>query len=302
MAAAAKATARKKTSRTTKVAKPAARKKAPSKKRAAGRAKAGSKAESTKSSTARATKAAKRKAAKGPAKSTKSAKAAKTTKARSIKAAKPVAKKVAPTRTSRKPKAASGTVKVARPEKAGKTTRAKKAPARKKMTAAVRAARAARRKMLKHFRALLVDKQRSLMQTYQSTSGDSRAPTSDGTEDYIDYAVSSYAREFSLSLTEMERKQLRLVEDALRRVDRGDYGRCQQCGQEIPPKRLEVEPWAKHCIRCQELEEQGLLQEAPFDAGEAPGDEEGAAPRENALGEAGGDDVETEDDDEEESG
>ena len=43
-----------------------------------------------------------------------------------------------------------------------------------------------------------------------------RERQADGTEDYIDYAVSSYDRDFTLSLTELERRQMLLVEDALR--------------------------------------------------------------------------------------
>ena len=89
----------------------------------------------------------------------------------------------------------------------------------------------------------------------------------DGTEDYIDYAVSSYDRDFTLSLSEMERKQLVLAEEALRRIARGEFGTCLNCGQEIPEKRLEVEPWARYCIRCQELDEQGLLVDRLFDIG-----------------------------------
>jgi DnaK suppressor protein len=110
----------------------------------------------------------------------------------------------------------------------------------------------------------LLDKHKSLVQAYNNTRGDTRNPNMDGTEDYIDYAVSSYSRDFMLSLTEMERRQLTLVEEALRRIEQREYGRCLNCNQEIPEKRLEVEPWARHCIRCQELEDQGLLTEADF--------------------------------------
>jgi DnaK suppressor protein len=118
--------------------------------------------------------------------------------------------------------------------------------------------------MLDRFRALLLEKQRELMQAYAVSKGDSRSHLDNGTEDYIDYAVNSYAKEFLLSLTELDRKQLLLVEDALRRIDRGEFGRCQQCGEEINQKRLEVAPWARHCVRCQELEEQGLLPQSSF--------------------------------------
>lgn len=113
---------------------------------------------------------------------------------------------------------------------------------------------------LGEFREQLVRKHDELLQAYHNAKGDSRSRQSDGTEDYIDYAVSSYDREFLLSLTEMERKQILLVQEALRRVDGGDFGRCLNCNQSIPPKRLEVQPWARYCVSCQELEDQGLLE------------------------------------------
>jgi hypothetical protein len=61
----------------------------------------------------------------------------------------------------------------------------------------------------------------------------------------------------------MERQQLQLVREALKRLDRDEYGECLQCGVEIPMKRLEVAPWVRYCIQCQELEDQGLLPQHP---------------------------------------
>ncbi len=122
-----------------------------------------------------------------------------------------------------------------------------------------RPARAAARKRAARFRELLLTRHRALLGAYRSGRGSTRETATDGTEDYIDYAVNSYDRDFMLSLTEMEQRQMLLIEEALLRIDRGEYGSCLQCGQEIPEKRLEVEPWARHCVRCQELEEQGLL-------------------------------------------
>jgi DnaK suppressor protein len=133
----------------------------------------------------------------------------------------------------------------------------------------------ARRKERQHFRELLLRKRQDLMRAYAISKGDSQAELDNGTEDYVDYAVNSYAREFLLSLTEMDRKHLLLVEEALNRIDRGEYGYCQQCGEDINPKRLEVQPWARHCLTCQELEEKGLLPQFPFHVGddEEPTDE-----------------------------
>lgn len=113
---------------------------------------------------------------------------------------------------------------------------------------------------LRKFREQLVAKRQELLQAYLREKGDSRTRIEDGTEDYIDYAVNSYDREFLLSLTEMEQRHLMLVEEALKRLDRRvEFGLCAQCHQEIAGKRLEVQPWARYCLRCQELDEQGLL-------------------------------------------
>ncbi|MEU1536163.1 TraR/DksA C4-type zinc finger protein [Streptomyces fagopyri] len=40
------------------------------------------------------------------------------------------------------------------------------------------------------------------------------------------------------------------LDHALERWERGDCGRCEQCGESIPMERLEVRPAAKTCVRC----------------------------------------------------
>jgi DnaK suppressor protein len=127
---------------------------------------------------------------------------------------------------------------------------------------------ATRRKEAAPFRDLLLKKRQQLMHAYSISKGDSQSDLDNGTEDYVDYAVNSYAREFLLSLTELDRKQLLAVEDALNRIDRGEFGYCQQCGEEINRKRLDVQPWARHCVRCQELEEKGILPQYPSAVGD----------------------------------
>jgi DnaK suppressor protein len=220
-----------------------------------------------------ATRAAKQRASK------KTAKASKAKKKVAKKAAKKPAKK-APKKVAKKAKAPAGKAKPARATKAAKpkpaasrtkavkkATRAASKTAKKKPTKKKKARRptvAQSRRQWKRFRTILLGKQRELTQAYNISKDDSRSKLDDGTEDYIDYAVSSYAREFLLSLTELDRKQLLLVEEGLKRIDRGDYGTCLNCHETIPEKRLEVAPWARHCLRCQELEEQGLLEERPL--------------------------------------
>jgi DnaK suppressor protein len=60
-----------------------------------------------------------------------------------------------------------------------------------------------------------------------------------------------------LNLKEIDRdvEELRQVQSAIARLRRGEYGRCQRCGNDIAPARLEALPYAALCLPCQEREE-----------------------------------------------
>lgn len=53
-------------------------------------------------------------------------------------------------------------------------------------------------------------------------------------------------------LAEAAASELRQVDEALARLDAGTYGLCAGCGQPIPTGRLEVRPFAMHCVACAE--------------------------------------------------
>lgn len=53
-------------------------------------------------------------------------------------------------------------------------------------------------------------------------------------------------------LADAAASELRQVDEALARLDTGDYGVCARCGQRIPAARLEVRPFATHCVACAE--------------------------------------------------
>lgn len=46
------------------------------------------------------------------------------------------------------------------------------------------------------------------------------------------------------------RLDLQRIEMAYRRLREGDYGYCLQCDEEIPEKRLEIDPMAEYCVNC----------------------------------------------------
>ena len=83
----------------------------------------------------------------------------------------------------------------------------------------------------------------------------------DVSQDPADKASNSYTKELLFSQSTSERNTLKLIEEALERVEDGSYGECLNCGEEILQKRLDAIPWTAYCRRCQELQEQGLLVE-----------------------------------------
>jgi RNA polymerase-binding transcription factor len=70
-----------------------------------------------------------------------------------------------------------------------------------------------------------------------------------------DQATLDIAEELDLSLLEMRNKNLKAINDALQRLKEGTYGICDECGSEIPEKRLTVMPFTSLCVACQERQE-----------------------------------------------
>jgi RNA polymerase-binding transcription factor len=62
------------------------------------------------------------------------------------------------------------------------------------------------------------------------------------------------ASELALAISNLDRQshRLRNARAALRRIEEGSFGICEQCDEEIHPKRLAAIPWAALCIHCQE--------------------------------------------------
>jgi len=70
-----------------------------------------------------------------------------------------------------------------------------------------------------------------------------------------DQAMLDMAEELDLSLLEMRNKNLKAIKDALQRLKEGTYGICEECGTEIPEKRLMVMPFTSLCVDCQQKQE-----------------------------------------------
>ena len=105
----------------------------------------------------------------------------------------------------------------------------------------------------------LRERERELAEAVARVEEDARAAPEPDARDVGDRAADSYSKESSLRELDQDRRWLGLIREALLRDAEGTYGTCVECGQHIEPKRLDAVPWARHCLHCQELQDQGLL-------------------------------------------
>jgi len=74
-------------------------------------------------------------------------------------------------------------------------------------------------------------------------------------DDQADTGTKTFEREQEISLANSIRERISQVERALDRLDDGQYGWCERCGNAIPVERLAAFPSATLCVTCKQLEE-----------------------------------------------
>jgi DnaK suppressor protein len=108
------------------------------------------------------------------------------------------------------------------------------------------------------FRRLLAAKKESITRKLSEAITESKEMESNVAQDLVDKAETSYTKEFLLSLSDGERELLLLIDEALKRLEHGEFGVCQLCRKEIGGKRIVAIPWTPYCIDCQEKAEEEL--------------------------------------------
>src|SRR2546425_8646021 len=111
----------------------------------------------------------------------------------------------------------------------------------------------------KTYRDKLLARRESLVGQVQAAEAYSRERDAEATQDPADMAANAYTKELLMSMSTNDRQLLDSIDAALERIENGGYGKCVHCGEPIQEKRLEAVPWARHCLRCQDLNERGLL-------------------------------------------
>lgn len=118
------------------------------------------------------------------------------------------------------------------------------------------------KEQLKQFRQLLLVERTKLADEIKSIARDASTSPRDASGDLsaytihmADMAADTYERELSMNIVSSEQEILYQIDDALKRLDEGTYGICQQCSQPIIMSRLRAVPYASMCIECQRSKE-----------------------------------------------
>ena len=110
-------------------------------------------------------------------------------------------------------------------------------------------------KMKEYFRLKLIDWKNELLKESSQTLTNMQKEENTAKPDITDRASEEIERSFELRTRDRERKLINKIESALRRIEEGSYGYCEETGEPIGIKRLEARPVATLSLEAQEIHE-----------------------------------------------
>jgi DnaK suppressor protein len=108
---------------------------------------------------------------------------------------------------------------------------------------------------LKKFKTVLTEKRDEIVKKAKQTLEEDMTLDANDLPDEMDLASSEYLQSFTFRLRGRDKVFLEKIEKALRKIEDGSFGICEECGEEISVKRLEARPETTLCIRCKEDQE-----------------------------------------------
>ena len=127
---------------------------------------------------------------------------------------------------------------------------------------------------VQEFRKRLEDEENALIRVINRNRNQAEGLELGIAEDEADRASRSHDSELLYNVHESAFARLKLVQASLKRMDRGEYGECVRCGEDINLKRLMAVPWATLCIECQQEAEKEMKAGRSVLAGTSSGDDE----------------------------
>lgn len=108
------------------------------------------------------------------------------------------------------------------------------------------------------FRQMLLERRKVLQDEVAERIRAGREGRPDVGGDGLEDAAADVQGDISLSLVKMQAETLARIDQALSRVDLGQYGRCAECGDDIAERRLNALPFAVRCQSCEQVREDVL--------------------------------------------
>ena len=99
---------------------------------------------------------------------------------------------------------------------------------------------------------VLLQKRSELLANLARLKGEAREPEEEAVRDFADNATVDETSGEAFQEITLASDTLEQVEDALKRIADGTYGRCIICGRPISSARLEAIPWTPYCLEDQE--------------------------------------------------
>ena len=118
---------------------------------------------------------------------------------------------------------------------------------------------------------MLEDRQREIQAEVQGKMRDVRAEGAWGGKlnevlDAVESSEADIQEEIEFALIQMKSETLNKINDALSRLEQGNYGNCFECGEEIAEKRLRALPFAVRCKDCEQTRENAEQRERHLNA------------------------------------
>ncbi len=108
---------------------------------------------------------------------------------------------------------------------------------------------------LNRFRKILNAKREALIKNASNTMAEEMSLDANDLPDEMDLASSEGMQSFTFRLRGREKAFLAKIDTALKKIEEGSFGVCEECEGRINVKRLEARPETTLCIRCKENQE-----------------------------------------------
>ena len=110
-------------------------------------------------------------------------------------------------------------------------------------------------KTVSKYKKLLLEEKQRLLNNSKNAVKHELALSPDDLADETDLAASEVNQNLVFKLRDRERQLLAKIDEALARMDAGVFGLCEECEENIEPRRLEARPVSTMCIACKERQE-----------------------------------------------